>query len=101
MENIIEISTICVYYKLHSKEEKQMARMTSYPSQMEAIVDQREDLLEKASGVLANAMLTMVKEGASSTRSIENDVRNLIKGFNEEEKIELLTKAVAKFIVNS
>ena len=62
-------------------------------TQIEDLVSKKKQIIERASSLLAEAILDRIRTG-NITRNTEKDIKNAIRSFSAEEQTEILSRAI-------
>ena len=69
-------------------------------TQIEDLISKKKQIIERAAGLLAEAVLDRIKTG-NLTRNSEKDIKNAIRNFSSEEQTEILSKAIVLIGMNN
>lgn len=69
-------------------------------SNIEDLLDQKKEIIRKSADLVAAVMIEENNKGETNTNGIKTDVQKLLKGFSEEEKVQILEIAMAKLVAN-
>jgi hypothetical protein len=72
----------------------------SAATQIEDLISKKKQIIERAAGLLAEAVLDRIKSG-NLTRNSEKDIKNAIRNFSSEEQTEILSKAIILIGMNN
>lgn len=62
-------------------------------TQIEDLVSKKKQIIERAASLLSEAILDRIRTG-NLTRNTQKDIMNAIRSFNEDEQIEILSRAI-------
>lgn len=68
-------------------------------TQIEELISKKKQIIERTASLLTEAVIDRIKNG-NLTRNTEKDVKNSIRDFNEEEQIEILSRAMVMVGMN-
>lgn len=77
-----------------------MSKIFHQQAEMQEIQEKKEKLLLDASNIVARALIAKSNAGTTNQKEIEDTLNSLLKGFNDEDKLKILTRATCKIIVN-
>lgn len=69
-------------------------------NKMKELVEKKEELNTAAAKIVAQALIGCQQKGVTKVASVESVLSDLLVGFTDEEKIDILIKATAIAIVN-
>lgn len=69
-------------------------------SNIEDLLDQKKEIIQKSADLVAAVMIEENNKGETNINGIKTDVQKLLKGFSEEEKVQILEIAMAKLVAN-
>lgn len=69
-------------------------------TQIDDLISKKRQIIERAAALLAEAIMDRIKT-ENLTRNTEKDIKNAIKNFNNEEQVEILSKALVLVGMNS
>lgn len=69
-------------------------------SNIEDLLDQKKEIIRKSADLVAAVMIEENNKGETNINGIKADVQKLLKGFSEEEKVQILEIAMAKLVAN-
>lgn len=69
-------------------------------SNIEDLLDQKKEIIRKSADLVAAVMIEENNKGETNINGIKTDVQKLLKGFSEEEKVQILEIAMAKLVAN-
>lgn len=61
-------------------------------TQVAGLVEKKKEIIAKTANMLSQAVLE--RANMNKTKSLENDIKKSLEGFSDEEKIDILTKAI-------
>ena len=62
-------------------------------TQIEDLFTKKNQIIDKAASLLAEAILDRIRTG-NLTKNTQKDIMNAIRGFNEEEQVDILSRAI-------
>lgn len=68
-------------------------KIISAKTEIDDLLMKRNSIMEKTAGIIAEAMVNRVKHQTVTAAAFNQDINNLISGFSDAEKIEILTHA--------
>lgn len=77
--------------------------MSSFMNQrgvIEDLLEQKENIIKKAANAVSIVLMEYNRDGMTDTKAIKNNIDKLLKGFTEEEKLEILKISIAKLVAN-
>lgn len=77
-----------------------MAKFIDAKSDIEELLESKEQILKKAGNTLASVCSTFNNKGITDSKAISGDIGKLLNGFTEEEKNKILTIAITKLVIN-
>ena len=69
-------------------------------SNIEDLLEQKKEIIRKSADLVAAVMIEENNKGEANINGIKADVQKLLKGFSEEEKVQILEIAMAKLVAN-
>lgn len=69
-------------------------------SNIEDLLEQKKEIIRKSADLVAAVMMEENNKGETNINGIKTDVQKLLKGFSEEEKVQILEIALAKLVAN-
>lgn len=69
-------------------------------SNIEDLLEQKKEIIRKSADLVAAVMMEENNKGETNINGIKTDVQKLLKGFSEEEKVQILEIAMAKLVAN-
>lgn len=69
-------------------------------SNIEDLLEQKKEIIRKSADLVAAVMIEENNKGETNINGIKADVQKLLKGFSEEEKVQILEIAMAKLVAN-
>ncbi len=69
-------------------------------SNIEDLLEQKKEITRKSADLVAAVMMEENNKGETNINGIKTDVQKLLKGFSEEEKVQILEIALAKLVAN-
>lgn len=69
-------------------------------SNIEDLLEQKKEIIRKSADLVAAVMIEENNKGETNINDIKTDVQKLLKGFSEEEKVQILEIAMAKLVAN-
>lgn len=69
-------------------------------SNIDDLLDQKKEIIRKSADLVAAVMIEENNKGETNINGIKTDVQKLLKGFSEEEKVQILEIAMAKLVAN-
>lgn len=69
-------------------------------SNIEDLLNQKKEIIRKSADLVAAVMIEENNKGETNINGIKTDVQKLLKGFSEEEKVQILEIAMAKLVAN-
>jgi hypothetical protein len=69
-------------------------------SNIEDLLEQKKEIIRKSADLVAAVMIEENNKGETNINGIKTDVQKLLKGFSEEEKVQILEIAMAKLVAN-
>ena len=76
-----------------------MSDMISTQTEIDGLLQKRDQINNKLSALIADFVRTRINEG--KTNNVEKDVDNLLKGVSIEDRVLILTKALSMLAKNS
>ena len=67
--------------------------MVETKTRLESLIDQKDNIMDSAANIISAFVLD--NSGSRSQSQFSDDIKKLLKGFSEEEKNIILTKALA------
>ena len=75
-------------------------KFLSVSSNIEDLLEQKKEIIRKSADLVAAVMIEENNKGETNINGIKADVQKLLKGFSEEEKVQILEIAMAKLVAN-
>ena len=69
-------------------------------SNIEDLLEQKKEIIRKSADLVAAVMIEENNKGETNINGIKADVQKLLKGFSEEEKVQILEIAMTKLVAN-
>ena len=69
-------------------------------SNIEDLLEQKKEIIRKSADLVAAVMIEENNKGETNINGIKTDVQKLLKGFSEEEKVQILEIAMEKLVAN-
>lgn len=69
-------------------------------TQIEDLVSKKKQINERTASLLTEAVIDRMKSG-NLTRATEKDIKNAIRGFSEEEQVDILIRALVMLGMNT
>ena len=69
-------------------------------SNIEDLLEQKKEIIRKSADLVAAVMMEENNKGETNINGIKTDIQKLLKGFSEEEKVQILEIAIAKLVAN-
>lgn len=69
-------------------------------SNIEDLLEQKKEIIRKSADLVAAVMIEENNKGETNINGIKTDIQKLLKGFSEEEKVQILEIAMAKLVAN-
>jgi hypothetical protein len=69
-------------------------------SNIEDLLEQKKEIIRKSADLVAAVMMEENNKGETNINGIKTDIQKLLKGFSEEEKVQILEIAMAKLVAN-
>lgn len=69
-------------------------------SNIEDLLEQKKEIIRKSADLVAAVMIEENNKGETNINGIKTDVQKLLKGFSEEEKVQILEIAMSKLVAN-
>lgn len=69
-------------------------------SNIEDLLEQKKEIIRKSADLVAAVMIEENNKGETNINGIKADVQKLLKGFSEEEKVQILEISMAKLVAN-
>lgn len=69
-------------------------------SNIEDLLEQKKEIIRKSADLVAAVMMEENNKGETNINGIKTDIQKLLKGFSEEEKVQVLEIVMAKLVAN-